>query len=361
MGRWAYRAPTVGKVTLPPLRAQDARDILETLHDLDRARTGRELMVSVLEHLSRLIPSLSASFNWFAEGRIDYLVHPAMPAEDTPRLERVMLRNWRENPLVVYMTTHNDVRVLRWRDVIDDETWHRSPLYTEFYQPLGIKDQLGIRLPSPPDVIAGLVVNGDHAFDERDTAVFTHLAGNIAWRLGAVADGEAMRTALEGLGWSKVAVDDDGRILGETDASVAPLIGGDRLLVPELRSIVSGPTPASFPDNPHVIVTPEGRFRTIVARNALPPHTLFVFAVDSALRTDQLSALVAAGLSPRESEVAAALRAGTTNAVIATQLGISVGTVKKHIERVFRVLGVHNRTAAANAIRLLLESAGSPT
>lgn len=341
---------------LPHLRAHDAQDILDTLQDLDRARTGTELMHAVLTHLARLVPSLSSSFNWFAEGRIDYLVYPTLPDEEKPRLERVMLRNWRENPLVAYMSKHDDDSVVRWRDVVDEERWHRSPLYTEFYEPLGIKDQLGLRLPSPPDVIAGLVVNGDHAFDDRDTAVFTHVARHIAWRLGAVADGEAMRTALDGLGWSKLSVDDDGRILGETSASVAPLIGDDRLLVPELRSIINDPTPARFPDNPHVVTTPHGYFRAIVARNALPPHSLFIYAVDGSLRSDQLSTLIAAGLSPRESDVAAALRDGATNAVIAVQLGISVGTVKKHVERVLRALGVHNRTAAAHAIRQLLES-----
>lgn len=348
-------------MTLPPLRAHDAQDILDTLQELDRARTGTELMHAVLAHLARLIPSVSASFNWFAEGRIDYVVYPTLPAEETPRLERVMLRNWRENPLVAYMSTHDDDhRVLRWRDVVDEKQWHQSLLFTEFYQPLGIKDQLGLRLPSPPDVIAGLVVNGDHAFDDRDTAVFTHVASHIAWRLGAVADGDAMRTALDGLGWSKLSVDDDGRVFGETDASVAPIIGDDRMLVPALRSIISDPTPARFPENPHVIMTAEGTFRAIVARNTLPPHSLFVYAVDGSSRADQLSNLRAVGLSPRESEVAAALRDGASNAAIAQQLGISVGTVKKHVERVFSALGVHNRTAAANAIRHLLETAGSP-
>jgi DNA-binding CsgD family transcriptional regulator len=346
-------------MTVPPLRANDAQDILDTLHDLDRSRTGKELMHKVLAHLETLIPSLSSSFNWFAEGRIDYLVHPALPPEDTRRLERVMLRNWRENPLVAHFSTHNDDRVLQWRDVVDEAEWHSSPLYKEFYLPLGIKDQLGLRLPSPPDVIAGLVVNGDHVFDGRDAAVFAHVASHVALRLGAVAEGEAMRVALDGLGWSKLSVDDDGRILGDAAASLAPLIGDDRRLVSELHELISNPVPARFPNNPHVITTPRGSFRAIVARNALPPHSLFVYAVDSSLRRDQLTTLTAAGLSPRESEVAAVLHDGATNSAIAGQLGISIGTVKKHVERIFRALGVHNRTAAANAIRRLLEPAGS--
>lgn len=343
-------------MTMPPLRAHDAQAILEALQDLDRARGGEELMHTVLIHLERLIPSLSASFNWMAEGRLDYVLHPPLPPEMAEALERIMVRSWRENPLVAYLNTHDDYRVLRWRDVVDDERWYRSPLYTEFYLPLGIKDQLALRLPSPQGVVAGLVVNGDHDFNDRDTAVFSHVAHHVAWRLGAVSEGVAMRTALDGLGWSQLSVDNEGRILGNPPNSLAPLIGSDRRVVPQLHDLINDPTPAQFPDNPHVIVTPDGSFRAIVARNTLPPHTLFVYAVDRPLRADQVDALMAAGLSRRESEVAAPLREGATNSAIAAQLGISVGTVKKHVERIFRALKVHNRTAAANAIGRLLDA-----
>ena len=55
------------------------------------------------------------------------------------------------------------------------------------------------------------------------------------------------------------------------------------------------------------------------------------------------------GLSPREAEVLVWVARGKSNAEIAAALGISTPTVKKHMERIFRKLGVRNRLAAVAA------------
>jgi DNA-binding NarL/FixJ family response regulator len=52
-------------------------------------------------------------------------------------------------------------------------------------------------------------------------------------------------------------------------------------------------------------------------------------------------------LSMREREVLAMLALGNSNAEIARELYLSVDTVKTYVRRVFRKLGVHNRTQAA--------------
>jgi len=54
-----------------------------------------------------------------------------------------------------------------------------------------------------------------------------------------------------------------------------------------------------------------------------------------------------AGLSQREREVLDALVAGLPNKLIARRLEISEKTVKSHLTRIFRVLGVTDRTQAA--------------
>ena len=51
-------------------------------------------------------------------------------------------------------------------------------------------------------------------------------------------------------------------------------------------------------------------------------------------------------LTPRELEVLAAIADGDTNKAIARRLGISLHTVKFHIESVFRKLGARTRTEA---------------
>lgn len=51
-------------------------------------------------------------------------------------------------------------------------------------------------------------------------------------------------------------------------------------------------------------------------------------------------------MSPRHREVLQGLRAGQSNKAIARALGISVATVKLHVQAIFRITGAHNRTEA---------------
>jgi DNA-binding CsgD family transcriptional regulator len=51
-------------------------------------------------------------------------------------------------------------------------------------------------------------------------------------------------------------------------------------------------------------------------------------------------------LTPRELDVLAAIADGDTNKAIARRLGISLHTVKFHVESVFRKLGARTRTEA---------------
>lgn len=55
-------------------------------------------------------------------------------------------------------------------------------------------------------------------------------------------------------------------------------------------------------------------------------------------------------LSPREAEVLRLLATGLTNREIADRLGLSPRSVQKHLEHVYRKLGVRTRTAAATAL-----------
>jgi DNA-binding CsgD family transcriptional regulator len=52
-------------------------------------------------------------------------------------------------------------------------------------------------------------------------------------------------------------------------------------------------------------------------------------------------------LTQRETEVLKWVRQGKSNKEIAVVLGIEPKTVAKHLERIFKKLGVENRTAAA--------------
>jgi DNA-binding NarL/FixJ family response regulator len=61
-------------------------------------------------------------------------------------------------------------------------------------------------------------------------------------------------------------------------------------------------------------------------------------------------------MTPRELEVLAAIGEGLTNKAIARQLGISLHTVKFHVESIFRKLGVRTRTGAIARASLMRHS-----
>jgi len=56
-------------------------------------------------------------------------------------------------------------------------------------------------------------------------------------------------------------------------------------------------------------------------------------------------------LSDREREVLELLAAGRTNAEVAHDLFISIGTVKSHSANIYRKLGAKNRTEAISRAR----------
>jgi DNA-binding CsgD family transcriptional regulator len=56
-------------------------------------------------------------------------------------------------------------------------------------------------------------------------------------------------------------------------------------------------------------------------------------------------------LTPREHEVMHWVANGKSNWETARILGCSEQTVKKHLQRIYRKLGVENRMAAANVLR----------
>jgi DNA-binding NarL/FixJ family response regulator len=50
--------------------------------------------------------------------------------------------------------------------------------------------------------------------------------------------------------------------------------------------------------------------------------------------------------SPRQAEIVSLIAGGLEDKEIARQLGVSVTTVRTHLQRLYRQIGVHNRSRA---------------
>lgn len=108
---------------------------------------------------------------------------------------------------------------------------------------------------------------------------------------------------------------------------------------------------------------PQGdRRRFIALAHLLLCQLDIVWRRFAAFQLDSLPVAGAIGLprelSPREREILANLSRGSTNHDIAEALAISLFTVKNHMKRIFRKIGVSNRTqAAARFNEALMQSA----
>jgi DNA-binding CsgD family transcriptional regulator len=90
--------------------------------------------------------------------------------------------------------------------------------------------------------------------------------------------------------------------------------------------------------------------RLIVARSG--EQYLLLLAEEQML--SWLAALELLGLSQREAEVLSSIIQGKDNQAIAAQMNINISTVRKHLENIYRKLGVKNRTEAiASALEKL--------
>lgn len=97
--------------------------------------------------------------------------------------------------------------------------------------------------------------------------------------------------------------------------------------------------------------------RLLLCQLELAWRRLAAFRLDELPVAEAIALPRALDLSAREREILANLSRGSTNHDIAESLAISLFTVKNHMKRIFRKLGVSNRTqAAARFNRTLLRS-----
>ena len=97
--------------------------------------------------------------------------------------------------------------------------------------------------------------------------------------------------------------------------------------------------------------------RRLVVRFTRHPHTEGVLLLIDEQTDAGISYRMPVTLSPREQEVANWVAQGKSNEEIAIILGISSHTVKNHLDKIFRKLGVENRCAAAMAIQSYFHAA----
>ena len=317
-----------------------------------------------LELLRSLIPCASASFNdmTLATGDYRYAIVPpddeALAAALKPAYDRLA----QQHPLIVAAQQRAaGGGALRFCDVPDGDRFPETDLYREFFVPFGLRYQLVIQLPSPPDVIVGHALNRDAAqgeFSDRDVAVLNALGPHLAMHHRHLVDAErssAMAVEADrGQGWTVLTVRSDGIVEASSARASESSFSRGRRVPADVVAVLPRYGDALGDPHSHDVTVDGVRWRCVVQPVPVGPTVLLVRRVDQ--EPPGSTPLIDLGFTPRQTEVAIALaQTGGTNSQLARSLGISEGTVKKHLETVFRTLGVDSRTAAVVAVRSMVD------
>lgn len=342
------------------LSLEDTTQLLAVARRTAEVATVDDFVEVALAAMHELVPSDLVGFNE-VDPMESSIVARVTPDEAWPDyLFRRFEANMQHHPIVRYEAETGDGSPKRISDFFTTEEFHASPIYTEVYGEIGVEYMLAFGLPAPQPLVVAFALarydgpNGDYS--ERDRVVADAARIHLVQAYRNVREREWLRTALSTLhralrGRSVVLVDDADRFRSVTPDATDMLdevrrdAGGrfDTWLAAERARLRGddGPIPA-FP------LVVDGVDHRLVVRH-LPagpePELLLIDEQPQGPGPEQLRAL---GLTLREAEVLALVARGQTNAEIAAALGTQPATVRKHLERVFRKLGVSRRTEAAS-------------
>lgn len=314
------------------------------------------------EGILELVPAISVSYNEVnpAARRAFAIISPDPGPGWYRTFQPPFEAHLNQHPVIAHQAATGDTRVLIWGDP-EVGTVVGTALDQTFYLPNGIRSQAVMTLPAPPGVLIAIAVNrGPEGFAERDRTLLSLLRPHLVHAYRAVqlrSDVGLLGSMLGEQGWAVVLVDWDGRVVDSSPglagaaskygldlADGATLTTGPLARVADLLRDYDPQTPAAV-SGPWRLTGPAGALEAMVVPSVVGPHVVFLRS-----RPGTLGALVAAGLTHRQAEVAMGLAHGLTNAEIARELGIARATVKKHLEGIFARLEVTHRAAAVARI-----------
>lgn len=344
----------------PPLEEHDVGAVVELVEAFSAASSVDEYAQITMTGLYDLVTCIDVSYNEMvpSEGRIEWTAVP----DQGPKLEEfapIFEKLMRQNPLVRHFEDTGDTRAMMWSDFVSLEQLQETPLFQEMFRPLGIASQMAVTLPTPPGIVVGFAINSDrNGFEDRDRTILNALRPHLAHAYRAIQLRDQL-SALKQRGWTGALADADGVIeavtanAGELENETGiELVEGERLPAgfrETYRSGINGyhaSQPAVLSRSTRLSDEANGVAGWHVPGPVAPHVVLVQTQVDAAA-----ARLKEAGLTPRQIEVAQQLSEGGTNSMIAMRLGIAEGTLRKHLERIFRALGVTDRASAIARVR----------
>jgi DNA-binding CsgD family transcriptional regulator len=313
--------------------------------------------------LSRLIPSLDASYAVLYPRTGEFNHVGSTPEISTPEVSRLLLLHMNDHfPLLHYMRT-GDGSALRFSDCLSQRQFHDTGLYSDLYRHYDKEDDLCIGVCNGPARLIGIAWHSDRCFTDRErrTADLVRPYVVQAWQNAKLfsemhSQLQVLEHGLEGAALGVIACDSEGRVRHITALArqyLAEYFGASRNLdrqLPQelLRWVRCQDAQLNKGDLPPVRLP----LAMQKADNRLTVRLLTSAGANLLLLEEKtLARNSAAGdglcLTRRESQVLSWAAQGKTNSEIADMLSMSLPTTKKHMEHILQKLGVRTRTAAA--------------
>lgn len=347
------------------LSASDLKLFSDCVEQLYQCLDIKAFPAVAMRLAKRLVPGHLVSYTEVNpnRSRTTALIEP--PIHDPNAIAPAFTRLHRQHPAIDYYQRTGDGQATTISDFLSPADWHKTDIYKEIYKPMEVEDQMSINLPAPAPIVVGVVVSRQRrTFTERDRSLMnlfrSHLvaAYELADRHSRLAHGaDTVEAGIESMSVGLIRVSPSGDVNYisskarhwieahlEAPSDPARLPDTiDRWLIRSRKSyalsregalmaaplrITSGPTALEF------------RLKRILEDDAL----VVAECRDAAESTE---ALLALGLTRRESEVLYWVSEGKTNVEIGIILEMAARTVQKHLEHAFEKLGVNNRVAAA--------------
>jgi DNA-binding CsgD family transcriptional regulator len=319
---------------------------------------------TVVEQIGRVVASDVTSLNDVdpLTGRFDFVITPDSFVAP-PGTEAAMAELAAEHPLIRHVSETGDSSAHKISDFWTNEDWHRSALYQRVYHPMGVEHQMAIGLPAPRPTVIGLALNryaGD--FSERDRDVLNRIRPHLAQSWRNAREHSRLRTMVDTAAGALSADGSAAVLLSEPIQELTP-----GALTDLYRFFGRPPVNSSLPyrvarwlereQEVHrrgvigdfsrpLAATRESRRLVVRHLPAASGHGEALLLRVS-VHEQTATRLGTLGLTARESQILSHLTSGATNAQIATELNLAASTVKRHLDHVYRKLGVSGRVQAA--------------
>lgn len=275
-----------------------------------------------------------------------------------------------QHPHFIYYRQSNDASAMKLSNFLTRQQFHALKLYSDFYKPMNVEHVMSVMLP---DLRPGLLVvslhRGHRDFSERDRLALNLLQPHL---VQAYANAEAIRNMRQEVGLLGQAMEardqgialltKDGRVrlinsraqrwlaeyFGRSSQHADRLPDGFRAWLTHQEISLNGTDDVPLPRKPFVV---EQKGERLVIRHLCETDHCILLMEQQPISV-RPAAFTPLGLTGREAEVLLWVSQGKTNVEVATILGLSSRTVQKHLEHIFKKLGVETRVAATRALAL---------